>query len=341
MKGILVMQNTRKVLEQLKNDGLISNYAIRVGKKNEIIGEVYSDGIDQNTLFDMASVTKIMATASITLIALEKGLITLDTKVSDFWQTNNEKKNITVYNLLTHTIGMGWAPLYKSGKDSSEIAEYILNMPNDIPVGSDVMYSCPAFIVLGKLLEKVMGKPLDVLFNEFVRIPLGMQQTSFNPTEKTNIVNNNLKDDMLGMVNDDNCRVLGGVLGNAGVFSNINDVTLFVKMLNNKGFPIISEEIFDKATQNYTADMSESRGLGFLYVDKRYSQTGGLFSEGSIGHCGHTGQSVFVDKESGLYVIFLSDATLSVIKKFGFDKYGEVVKMREIVHNAIKKDLGV
>ena len=104
------MQNIRKVLEQLKNDGLISNYAIRVGKKNEILGEVYSEGIDQNTLFDMASVTKIMATTSITLIALEKGLITLDTKVSDFWQTNDEKKNITVYNLLTHTIGMGWAP---------------------------------------------------------------------------------------------------------------------------------------------------------------------------------------------------------------------------------------
>ena len=76
-------------------------------------------------------------------------------------------------------------------------------------------------------------------------------------------------------------------------------------------------------------------------MDKKYSQTGNLFPDGAIGHCGHTGQSVFVDHESGLYAIILSDATVSVQKKYGFDKYDIVMKMRQDIHNAIKKDLNI
>jgi CubicO group peptidase (beta-lactamase class C family) len=90
---------------------------------------------------------------------------------------------------------------------------------------------------------------------------------------------------------------------------------------------------------NYTVDKDSSRGLGFLYVDKRYEQTGGLFQDGAIGHCGHTGQSVFVDYRSGLYVIVLSDATISTTKKYGAEHYGEVMQRRHDLHFAIKQDL--
>ncbi len=106
----------------------------------------------------------------------------------------------------------------------------------------------------------------------------------------------------------------GGVAGNAGVFSNISDLTKYVGFLLNKGKPLIEENTFAQAVQNYTAGMSQSRGLGFLHVDERYEQTGGLFKNGAIGHCGHTGQSVFVDYRTGLYVIILSDATVSTVK---------------------------
>ena len=85
--------------------------------------------------------------------------------------------------------------------------------------------------------------------------------------------------------------------------------------------------------------MSESRGLGFLYVDQRYAQTGGLFKDGAIGHCGYTGQSVYVDPRSGLYVIALSDATASTERKYGADRYEEVMEMRARLHAAIRLDL--
>ena len=76
-----------------------------------------------------------------------------------------------------------------------------------------------------------------------------------------------------------------------------------------------------------------------LYVDDRYKQAGGLFSQGTIGHCGHTGQSVFVDYRSGLYVIILSDATVSTVRKYGKERYNEVMDMRSRLHAAIKQDM--
>ena len=83
---------------------------------------------------------------------------------------------------------------------------------------------------------------------------------------------------------------------------------------------MIDEQTFLSAVQNRTAGMRESRGLGFLYVDERYKQTGQLFADGAIGHCGHTGQSIFVDYRSGLYAIILSDATITTHKKYAPQK---------------------
>ena len=112
----------------------------------------------------------------------------------------------------------------------------------------------------------------------------------------------------------------------------MNDVTKYVRCLLKRGEPIIRKETFELATTNYTPDMEESRGLGFVYVDKRYDQTGGLFADGAIGHCGHTGQSVFLDYRTGLYVIVLSDATVSTIKKIRLRAYDEVTAMRKTIH---------
>ena len=89
----------------------------------------------------------------------------------------------------------------------------------------------------------------------------------------------------------------------------------------------------------FACGASESRALGYLFVDERYAQTGGLFPVGSVGHCGHTGQSVFVHPESGLFVVVLSDATKSGMQKYGVEKYAHTTNMRAAIHSAIKADL--
>ena len=284
----------------------------------------------------MASVTKVIATTTLALIALERGLLALDEPISAFYPTTT---HMTIKHLLTHTMGIGHKPLNKEGYTYENIAEKILDIPSDVPIGTDVRYSCPGYILLGKILEKIFGKPLNESFEELVARPLGLSDTSFLPQNRQNAVNANVDEALRGVVNDYNCQFLGGVAGNAGLFSNLADVTKYVRLMRHRGAPLIGEDLFSLAAQNHTAGMSASRGLGFLYVDERYAQAGGLFAEGAIGHCGHTGQSVFVDVRTGFYVIILSDATATVIQKYGESRYDEVMDFRAQLHGAIKKDL--
>lgn len=330
------MNDLNKTIDELVSNGIVEHIAVRVGKRDGVICDVYRGDVCEKTLFDMASVTKVMATTSLALIAIDKGLLRPSDTVDKFYSTD---KTLLIKNLLTHTVGIGHKALNKEGNTYENIAEKILDIPSDIPIGTDVLYSCPGFILLGKILEKIFGEPLNKCFDEHVAKPLGLENTSFLPKDRKNTVNSNLDDEKRGVVNDYNCQFLGGVAGNAGLFSNISDVTKYVNFLQNKGYPLISEQTFFNASQNHTAGMSESRGLGFLYVDGRYQQTGGLFEEGAIGHCGHTGQSVFVDYRSGLYVIILSDATISTAKKYGSEHYDEVMDMRGRIHAAIKQDM--
>ena len=339
---VKIMNNTTAYIEKYMSQGTTNNIAVRVGIGDRIVADIFKSvetEIDSTTLFDMASVTKAMATTTLCYIALDKGLLHIDDKVSLFFPVPEDKKEMTIKHLLTHTMGIGHKSLVSEGNTYDNIADFILNIPSDVPIGSETLYSCPGYILLGKILEKLFGERLDALFLKYVAAPLDMKYSSFHPAKTDNIVNSNVNADEKGLVNDYNCRFLGGVAGNAGLFSCMDDVTKFALMLINHGSPLISEKTFNDAVKNYTPGMSESRALGFVYVDGRYRQTGILFADGSIGHCGHTGQSVFVNLKTGLYAVILSDATISNTKKLGAEKYDTVMKMREDIYSAIKADL--
>ena len=138
----------------------------------------------------------------------------------------------------------------KEGYTYANVAEKILDIPSDIPVGEDVRYSCPGFVLLGKLLEKIFERPLNECFDDLVAKPLHLFDTSFVPKDRKGAVNANMDEQFCGVVNDYNCRFLGGVAGNAGLFSNLSDVTGYVKLLLNRGQPLFSKSIFDLATRN-------------------------------------------------------------------------------------------
>ena len=323
-------------LNEALDSCIAENIAVRVGKGDEVICDIFRGNVDKNTLFDMASVTKAIATTTVALIALDRGEIELDDPVARFFKT---EKTMTIKHLLTHTMGIGHKALNKPGNNYENIAEKILEIPSEFEFGTKVEYSCPGFILLGKIVEKVFGQRLDTCFEKLVAEPLGMKNSTFLPTERENIINSNLAQEKLGIVNDYNCQFLGGVAGNAGLFSNIEDTTRYVKMLISHGAPLFGEKTFDLAVKNYTEGMRELRALGYLYLDKAYNQAGRLFETGAVGHCGHTGQSFFVDYRTGLYTIILSDATLCTTKKYGGENYREVMKMRDLLHEAIKKDI--
>ncbi len=335
------MKHLHTLARELVGRGFPENLAIRVGYGDRVVDELRMSAsgreLNENTLFDMASVTKVTVTATLALIAIDRGWLSPEDKVSRFFSVPEPRAEMSIFHLMTHTMGIGYKRL--SGMTYDRAAEGILAMASDVPIGTEVRYSCPGFILLGKIVERVFGMGLDAAFRQYVARPLGMDESGFLPDRGRDIVNANREPCECGLVNDLNCRDLGGVCGNAGLFSNLSDMTRYARMLLDYGAPLMSRTTFDRAAANHTPHMSESRGLGFLYVDGRYPQTGGLFPDGSIGHCGHTGQSVFVHPESGLYVIILSDATAVNVRRYGKENYSEVTQMRHDLHAAIRADL--
>jgi CubicO group peptidase (beta-lactamase class C family) len=332
---------TESTVERLFSEGTVSSVALKVGRYGDVLFEKYASkdkNINENTLFDMASVTKIICTTTLALEAMDEGILDPSDSVGRFFDLPSDKKELTVGHLLTHTMGYGHKSLNKDHVNQDNVADYILNIPCDESIGSKVIYSCPAFILLGKILEKLYQKPLDIIFKDKVTVPLKMSSTGFGGRGE-NLVNSNISPDMAGIVNDYNCRHLGGVCGNAGVFSCMKDLSLYVSMLLSRGADIISRETFEKAVKNYTEGKGDSRGLGFLIADENYAQASGLFAPRGFGHCGHTGQSLFVDPDTGLWVIILSDATVSTVKKYGKENYAEVKQMRSDIHRAIAEDI--
>lgn len=211
--GADVMKHTYDCIEKYILQKHLNNIAIRIGIGNRVIADVFKSteqNIDTKTLFDMASVTKIMATTTLCLVALDKGCVKLNDTVSSYFEVPHDKEKLTIEHLLTHTIGIGHKSLNVFGNNYNNIAQYILSIPLDVSIGSDVLYSCPGYILLGKILEKVFGKRLDELFLEFVANPLKMEYSSFCPDINNQFVNSNLPEDEFGIVNDYNCRFLGG-----------------------------------------------------------------------------------------------------------------------------------
>ncbi len=305
--------------------------------------------VSEDTLFDMASVTKILSTTMLALRFIEEGLICLSDSTSDYFNTPDDKKDITILNLLTHTSGIKpLVSIVDKAPSPDDVVETILDLDLAYPIGTNVGYSCLGFIVLGKLLELVGNDTLDRLSQKDVFTPLEMVNTSFRP-KGDNIASTDYDIQTgrcsKGIVNDHNSRFLGGIAGNAGVFSNLDDMSKFAQMLSNMGKykskQYLSPATFSKAIHNYTPQMAQARGLGFYILTDAVVnpptdlfKTGSnpaaeLFSNGSYGHTGYTGTSVFVDKNTGLYVILLTNRVHSETIN------NNILRFRKVFHNSV------
>ncbi len=301
----------------------------RVILNDEAPNGVFDDEIPGNapvatldTLYDMASLSKLISTAPVTLRLMEMGEITLQDSVGMFFSDAPEdKRDITVLQLLTHSSGIGaHFSLMRESESPDKILNAIMARPNAYKAQTKTEYSCMGFILLAKMLEKSTGKTLDALAQELVFDPLGMSRTGYLPEKNERLRNmsvaateysKELGRYVCGQVHDENARYIGGVSGNAGVFSCIDDVAVFAQMLSARGEYngkcFLSRATFDAAVKNYTPYGPEYRGLGFYLSVDNSSTTGDLFGPLSYGHTGFTGTSVFVDSTTGMFTVMLTN----------------------------------
>lgn len=267
------------------------------------------------SLFDLASLSKLVGTGMAALALIEKGTLPLGLTLGEAFGVlcPEEKKKITLFQLLTHTGGFPAAyHLYEKNPDPSQALAELLRYPLEEKPGTCACYSCMGFLALGFLLEKVCGLPLEILCQRFVWEPLGLAHTGYCPAQSlpgqsavcTSLVQNCR---LSGEVSDSNARFLGGIAGNAGVFSCLEDMVIFSGFLAGECAPLLTKGLFRQAVSDQTAAFSIHRGLGFHLLPGDNPFTGNLFPKGCYGHTGFTGTSCFVEYDTGRYALLLTN----------------------------------
>ncbi len=299
--------------------------------------EPQPEAMTTDTLFDLASLTKVVATATSVMILVERGLIRLGDPVAryipEFAQMG--KQNITVEQLLIHRSGFVPDNEIKDYEQGPEQA--LLNIWKLAPTvapGTRFIYSDVNFIVLAELVKRVSGKPLDQFAAENIFHPLGMKDTGFKPdaalkpriapTEKRGgsqlVPSTGEKTEgeehwMRGEVHDPRSYLLGGVAGHAGLFSTADDLAIYCQMILNRGEyqgqRILSPLTVARMTQPREVGGNGGEGnwraLGWDYYTSYSANRGDLFPVGSFGHTGFTGTGIWIDPASETFIVFLSN----------------------------------
>ncbi|MEM3832708.1 MAG: serine hydrolase [Thermoprotei archaeon] len=302
----------------------------------------------KDTIFDIASLTKPLATSIIIMRLIEDGLINLRQKVSTIFdeiEKDETKREITLWHLLTHTSGLpAWEPFYKDFKNKKEIIKAALNASPTNKPGEKYMYSDLGYIILTGIAEEISGKTFDKLFEEYVASPIHLKDTMFNPPDhlKFRIAATELCEwrgkVLVGSVHDENAYAMGGVSGHAGLFSTALEIAKIAQTILNGGIygskEILSKPSVQTMIKNHVKHLGAGYGLGWMINDTpNGTSAGDLFSEKSFGHTGFTGTSLWVDPEKELIVVLLTNRVHPTRQNT------KLIELRPKIHNMIASAL--
>ena len=300
------------------------------------------------TIFDLASLTKVIATTTAVMQLVEQGKIILATPASTYWPDfrENGKASISVRELMTHYSGLPPDLELKPEWSGYETAmKMIVAVKPTVPSGTRFVYSDINFETLGEIVHRVSGEPLDVYCAKHIFTPLRMKDTRFNPPAKwrpriapTQYQNGDKGKMLWGEVHDPTAYDMGGVAGHAGLFSTADDLASFAQMLlgggSYRGAHILSPLTVEKMTTPQTPlDKMVVRGLGWDLDSPFASNRGELFEVGSFGHTGFTGTDLWIDPVSKTYLIILANGVHPVGK-------GTLVPLRTKIATVVAAALG-
>lgn len=288
-------------------EGILSTVA-----KGQVSPEPGSPLLGEHTVFDVASLTKVVATAPAVMKLLDQGLINLSDPLSrwfpEFTQADHEE--ITILNLLTHTSGLTDFPVSRKQTTKRAIRKAAAQRYWQW-TGKRFDYADINFMLLGELVRRVSGETLDTFCRREIYLPLDVRATMFLPPS-------DLRADIAptagfrrGVVSDTNARRLGSVAGHAGLFSSAYDLSRFARLMLGRGMidnkRVLSEQAVAQMTSPYLSNKGlVRRGLGWDICSPFSGWKGDFFSEASFGHAGYTGSSIWIDSQNDRFVILLT-----------------------------------
>ena len=276
------------------------------------------------SIFDLASLTKVVATTAMAMILYERGLVDLEAAVTaivpEFAGASDDHdprcREITLRMLLAHSSGLpAYEKLFLRAKTREDLLQAAFTTSLAAAPGARAEYSDIGFIILGVVLERLADESLDLFCQREIFGPLGMTHTTFNPASALKSSIPPTSDDrtfrqriIQGEVQDENASVLGGIAGHAGLFSTAEDLAIFAHAMLNGGYPILRSSTIELFSRRESAPEGTSRALGWD-TPSAPSQSGKYFSPRSFGHLGYTGTSLWIDPDRQLSISLLTNRT--------------------------------
>ena len=303
--------------------------------------------ITNESIYDVASLTKVLSTTPVAMKLIQKKLLSLDFYLSDFYPEFNSgnKKEVTIRHLLTHSSGLpAYVEYYKINSIDPEldIINDIVNLDLEYIPDEKMVYSDLGMILLYDIIKKVSNSDLDKLSNKYFYKPFNMTNTYFNPINDDIVVPTEYDKHyrmklIKGEVHDENAYILNGVSGHAGLFSNSTDIGTFSKFFLNEGILLgrryLKKDLIRTFTSKRKNPVNSDRALGWDTPSDRGSSAGDYFSIGSYGHLGFTGTSLWIDPNEEIIIVFLTNRVYPTRENKG------IYNIRRELHNSIMTNI--
>jgi CubicO group peptidase (beta-lactamase class C family) len=329
----------------------------RVVLQDALGGSTYNGDafpITSETVYDIASISKVVATTTAAMILAERGALEIDTPLGDLLpgfvvgrSSGERARHITIRHLLAHNSGLpGYVELFRNAKTPEDLVRACLQLPIETEPGTRAEYSDPGFILLGKALEALTRESLATWVRREIFTPLHLRSTDYAPAPARRDLIPPTEEDqgfrnrrIQGEVQDENAWLLKGVAGHAGVFSNVSDLLRFAGSVlaaarNDAGRS--APKLFSKQTLERFSERQgpagSSRALGWDTPSEN-SSAGHYFSKRSIGHLGYSGCSLWIDLDAQIAIVLLTNRTWP-------DRKSQLIReVRPAFHDAMREAL--
>ena len=336
----IIEEDVKKGIMPGMTYGIVTNDGITIGGAGykKLVPE--KEGYDIDTLYDMASLSKVITTVTLASKLIDQKKINLNDKVKKYLP-KFKYDDVTIFNLLTHTSGL---PADLEGKEiisREETLKKVYGLDKEYDTGTKVIYSDIGFILLGELISSIYNKPLDEVARTEIFEPLEMYNTCYNPKDKSKCAPTEITDKrgmVQGIVHDEKACSLGGVAGNAGVFTNAKDISNFLSMILNNGVyngkRFLSKEVIDLWFEPLVFEKQNNRyrslcwivGINNIVIKK----PGNVIS-----FSGFTGPSLSIDRDNNIAIALLTNRVHPTRSN------NLIASERANIANSIYKELGL
>jgi serine-type D-Ala-D-Ala carboxypeptidase len=331
----------RQFLQTQQEQGIFPGCRYLVARGKEVLEEGYLGKsvvtpeiipTAEDTIYDLASLTKPLVTGTLSALLASRGQLRLESALEEYLPETSGRwiGRTTLLDLLAHRSGLpAWLPLYLNGSDRLAYLHEISSLRTEYRPGTRVTYSCLGYILMTLVLERVSNLPLDELAAREIFSPLGLSETFFRPPAAlrhriaATEIGNQREQEMAGEAgrvfsgwrqgviwgecHDLNAFTLGGVSGNAGVFSSARNVHSMALELLGSGTGLYDEQCLHFLRDDLTPNLNENRSVGWQLAKTPECSAGPLLSPEAIGHTGFTGTSVWIDPEAGWVLVLLTN----------------------------------